>query len=128
MRVRVRRRGLVLELVNPFYLPAARLGDEAHLVSGPCEMTHDMDILAGKVLMNEEKPHPAAAGLKAVAHRSNALPRRTVISTNRASVSTFCNVRAVNPVRWAMNVLPRAKEAVCPKIMSRAVIGPLAKV
>jgi hypothetical protein len=42
-----------------------------------------------------------------------------------ASISGLCKLRAVNPVRWAINWLPRAKEAVCLKIMSSGVIGPL---
>jgi hypothetical protein len=40
-----------------------------------------------------------------------------------ASISGLCKLRAVNPVRWAINWLPRVKEAVCLKIMSSGVIG-----
>ena len=58
MRIRVRHRGLVFELANAVYLAAAGLGDKGHLVSNPCEMTHDMNILAGKVLMDEQELQP----------------------------------------------------------------------
>src|SRR5262249_39102228 len=100
----VRRYWAIFELADAFDFSRARLSDEAHVVPVLGQISCNVNILAGKVLVDEKKLHQAVMvrALQAVAHRSKDVPVRSLTSMKPASISALCKVRAVKPVRCAI--------------------------